>query len=346
MLRLISATYPETLDCHVVLDSMSNRALLDLFGNAGIPTHIASGPVRLLQCFNRLQPDVAYLFARIHVASVWAAVARLAGVPAIVGAERGWGREPVDWISHRLGSWFFDGYIANSRSAAKYLDKAGMPSDRVFVVYNGIDEQDGSSEDLVSEVSFGSPSILCVANILPLKGQSILLQAVRKLRPDFPGIRAVLVGKDYTDGRFMEEIASLGLAELVTWVGFDPHVHPYLQRADLFVLPSLWGEGMPTSLLEAMLAAKPVVASNTGGIVELIEDNRTGLLVTPGDADALAAQIRRVLDAPMWGRELGRAARLHVLTNFSLKGMVKGHIDAFQCLLEMANSSPRWSPAR
>jgi hypothetical protein len=142
MLRLIRATHPDRLDCHVVLDSMANQALYDLFNNAGIPIHIARGPFQLYNCLKQVQPDIAYLFARIHVGAGWATVARLARVSVILGAERGWGGGLTDRISQQMGKFFMDGYITNSRSASIYLRKAGISNDRIFVVYNGIAENE------------------------------------------------------------------------------------------------------------------------------------------------------------------------------------------------------------
>jgi len=330
MLRLIQASHPNTLGCHVVLDSMANQALYNLFNSAGIPIHIAKGPFQLYRMFRQVQPDIAYLFARIHVSAIWATIARLARIPVIVGPERGWGGGLTDWISQRLGKFFLDGYIANSHSAAKYLEKAGISTERIFVVYNGIDESEKLDGAPISEQRLGSPSIVCVANILPLKGQNTLLQAIHRLRRDFPQIQAVLIGRDYTGGKFFYEIEQLGLADTYTWTGFVPNVYKYLSQADVFVLPSIWGEGMPTVLLEAMLAGKPVIASNTGGIAELIMDGKTGLLVPPGDANALADKIKALLEAPSWGRQLSQTAYKHVRSYHSVSSMVEGHIKAFE----------------
>lgn len=332
MLRLIKETHPKLLDCHVILESMVNQELYDLFYNSGIKVHLSNNIFNLYKILRTLHPEILYLFTRMHFGVIWAITARLADVPIIISPERGWGGGVANRISHVIGKYFVNGFIANSKSAAKYLEKAGIPNNKIFVIYNGIDEIKIEDNSLVSN-SIGLPSIVCVANILPLKGQEVLLQAIQILRTDFPEIQAVLIGKDYTRGRFFRKMEQMNLQNTYSWLGFVNNVQGYIQQADIFVLPSMWGEGMPTALLEAMLAGKPIVASATGGIPELIVDNETGLLASPGDAKMLAVQIRKLLNNPELCNTLGQSARQHALVNHSISKMAEGHIEAFSTLL-------------
>ena len=87
----------------------------------------------------------------------------------------------------------------------------------------------------------------------------------------------------------------MGLVDTYTWVGYQRNIESYLARSDVFVLPSLWGEGTPTSILEAMLLKKPVVATDNGGVRELVHDMTTGLLIQPGDSKRLAMAIETIL---------------------------------------------------
>jgi glycosyltransferase involved in cell wall biosynthesis len=200
----------------------------------------------------------------------------------------------------------------------------------VFVVPNGI-EAAGAVAPAVDRDA--GPSVLCVGNITPNKGQRVLLEAVRLLRLQYPGIQATLVGRDFTKGHFFRDAEKQGLAETYSAVGFVEDVRSLLAQATLAVLPTLHREGMPTSLLEAMGAGIPVVASRVGGVAEIVEDGTTGLLVTPGDPQVLAEAIRRLLEDDALRARLAANARRYVLERHGLSAMVEGHREVFEIAL-------------
>jgi glycosyltransferase involved in cell wall biosynthesis len=212
-------------------------------------------------------------------------------------------------------------------------DLVGTAGPPIYVVPNGIE---GGGPAPREERSDTDPTLLCVGNITPNKGQGVLLEAVRLLRPRHPGLRAILVGRDFTNGRFAHQARARGLADLYSALGFFHDVRPHLRRATLLVLPTLHREGMPTSLLEAMKAGVPVVASRVGGVTEIVEDGRTGLLVTPGDAPALAHAVERLLGDPAARARLASNARRHVLERHDVSVMVDGHQNAFRDSLRRA----------
>ena len=204
-----------------------------------------------------------YVFGRFRTL-VWAILGRLAGVRCIVAAERSAANRGSDRLARLLDRLLVTAYVANSEFAARNLRAiVGTSGPPVSVVPNGI-ELTGLPARLSPRS--GPPSLLCVGNITANKGQGILLEAVRLLRDRYPGIRATLVGHDFTRGRFFAEARARGLDETYEAVGFSDDVGPYLARATLVVLPTLMREGMPTSLLEAMRAGVPVVASRVGGV--------------------------------------------------------------------------------
>ena len=118
----------------------------------------------------------------------------------------------------------------------------------------------------------------------------------------------------------------------VRLAGERDDVGELLAAADLFVLSSR-SEGLPLSILEAMAAGLPVVASDVGGVPELVVDGETGLLVPPGDPHALAAAIDRLLDDPDLRRRLGAAGRLRVSEQFDLESTQRAHLDLYRTLL-------------
>lgn len=335
MLRLMEYAHPHALDCSVILASKQEGELVDALEAIAVPVYQTSGIniFHLIAVLQKLKPDVLYLFGVSR--SLMAGVAgKLVGIQTIISAERSSVSRLSDRIIRRFDKKIVDGYICNTVCAAHILHHDfGIANERLHTVYNGISEPSISVEAAELPVEFGEgPFIVCVANIRELKGQHILLEAVYQLQREFPQLRALLVGKDATQGAFFAEAAAKGLDSTYHWVGFAADVRPYLQVAQLFVLPSLYYEGTPTSILEAMQLGIPVVASDVGGVSELVQNNRTGLLVKPNDVEQLAQKIRSLLVSESFRKEMSDHASQHVLRNHSLASMLEGHQNAFYAL--------------
>ncbi len=335
MLRLMARAHPDLFACRVIVPAPENRLLRDAVASLEVPYHALrawdlAGLYRLLRA---ARPDVLYVFGRFRSAA-WAAVGRLAAVRCIVAAERSAASRHSDRLARRLDRRLVAAYLANSHCGARNLRAAvGNAGPPVWVVPNGIDPEPASP---VEPSHAEACRLLCVGNISDNKGQLVLLQAVRLLRPRHPGLRATLVGRDLTGGGFLRAARAQKLEDTYTALGFLRDVRPWLDRATVVVLPTLRREGMPTSLLEAMLAGAAVVASSVGGVCEVVEHEMTGLLVPPGDAAALAAALHRLLvDAGLRSR-LAERARSRVLERHGLDAMVDGHRLAFSLALARA----------
>ena len=162
------------------------------------------------------------------------------------------------------------------------------------------------------------PEILCVGRLTSAKGQHILLEAVHKVKEQGYRFRLTFVG-DGEDRQSLEnQVRELGLSEEVRLTGAlgQERVMDYYRRADLFVLPS-FAEGVPVVLMEAMAQEIPVISTRITGIPELIEHDKTGLLVTPGNTGELAEAIVRVLEDDSLGETLGVEGRKAVLREFN-----------------------------
>jgi glycosyltransferase involved in cell wall biosynthesis len=167
--------------------------------------------------------------------------------------------------------------------------------------------------------------ILCVASLEEVKGQAHLLEACRILLAGGTPVTCTLVGSGPCEPRLRRQVAMRGLAEVVRFAGprTQPQVVELLRHADVAVAPSVETargdrEGIPVALMEAMSAGLPVVASDLSGIPELVEHGRTGLLVPPAAASALAAALQRLSDDPDLRQRLGREGRRAVLERFDL----------------------------
>lgn len=172
---------------------------------------------------------------------------------------------------------------------------------------------------LVRGDSNSTSEILCVGRLSREKGHVVLLDALRRLRDRGVACRCTLVGDGPLRGEVESRIADLGLTDSVVLTGAlapDDVVRHYVS-ADVVVLAS-FSEGAPVVLMEAMSYGRPVVATNVGGVSELVEHGRTGTLVAPGDAGALSRAIADVLDDRDRAAAMGEAARRHVGAVFNV----------------------------
>lgn len=221
--------------------------------------------------------------------------------------------------------------IAVSEATAASLVRQGYPAGRVVVVRNGIDTQPPPEPCRPTGVPVGAPILLHVGRLAPVKGQRELIEALPRLGHD--AAVAVLVGKDLeTAGAYERELESLaaavGVRDRVVLAGYRSDVAALLAAADVFVLPSRV-EGLPLTVLEAMAAARPVVATRVGGTPEAVVDGETGLLVPPGDVEALAAALDSLLGDSDLARRLGEAGRRRVEERFTSAAMNEQVLDSY-----------------
>ncbi|MEO8336246.1 MAG: glycosyltransferase family 4 protein [bacterium] len=160
---------------------------------------------------------------------------------------------------------------------------------------------------------------LFVGRLVARKGVDVLLSAFAKV-VEGADAHLTIVGEGDERDRLEEITSSLELRDKVTFTGYIPDdvLHALIGRCDALVLPAVLGtEGLGVVLIEALTHGKPVIASDSGGIADVVEHERTGLLVPAGDVAALAAAMRRLIDEPNLARALGAAGRAHAETIFS-----------------------------
>jgi glycosyltransferase involved in cell wall biosynthesis len=204
---------------------------------------------------------------------------------------------------------------------ARYL---GLDDRRSVTLYYGVDLDRFVWAPRPADAP-GPPTIVVVAHLIPEKGVDHLLRAFARL--DQPDARLVVVGDGPQASELRALAASLGVGARTDFVGLRDDVQTFLQQADVFVHPAVWAEAFGWTIAEAMATGCPVVASRTGGIPELIEDEETGLLVEPGNPDVIASALRRLLASPELRRRLAVAARERVEERFSLAKCAAQHVD-------------------
>lgn len=210
-----------------------------------------------------------------------------------------------------------------------HLDRSVGKPDRFAVVPSGIDRERFGRARIHGKQQpdwFGCPPDALVVGsvgwLTDIKGHTYLVEAIARLRKDFPALHLVIIGSGDRHEALLQQAESAGLSDAVHLVGRRDDVEACLAGMDLFVLPSL-NEGMGRALIEAMAAGLPVIASRVGGIPAVITHERTGLLVPPGDAVALAEALRLLLDRPEWASQLGMAASRSVDNRYGSVSMVR-----------------------
>jgi glycosyltransferase involved in cell wall biosynthesis len=160
--------------------------------------------------------------------------------------------------------------------------------------------------------------LLAAGRLVVEKGFDVLLDALARLWPRWPALTLVLLGDGPARAELEAQAAALGLADAVEFRGWvaPERVHAEMQQSALVVMPSVWREPFGLVALQAAQAGRPLVASATGGIPEIVQPEQTGLLVPPGDAAALAAAIERLLQDPAQAAAMGAAAARHARTHF------------------------------
>jgi glycosyltransferase involved in cell wall biosynthesis len=215
-----------------------------------------------------------------------------------------------------------DGVVAISRTIADLLREAGVDSNKIRLIYSGIDpERFERSRDTAPRR--GDRWIIgTIAALEARKGHRFLLEAAAQLKSHGHKIEYRWAG----DGPLLDELKQLadklGLAEDVHFCGFVDDTPSFLAEIDVFVLPSLY-EGLGVAALEAMAAGLPVIASSVGGLAESVIDSQTGFLVAPQDPLALAGAIDRLTRDRDLAQVMGRRGSERVRECFTLERMAR-----------------------
>ena len=220
-----------------------------------------------------------------------------------------------------------DGIVGVSAATAKELhDVLGLGPDVVHRIDNGIAFEAGDAAAPRRELGLrdGEQLILSIGRLSPEKGHAVMVKALAELAASADGVppwRAAIAGGGPEEAPVGALVESAGLGARVRLLGRREDVSSLHAAADIFVLPSL-SEGLPLALLEAMNAGAAIVASDVGGIPEVVTHGETALLCPPGDPSALAATIRRLLGDPGERKRLGAAARRLVRERYDIAKMV------------------------
>ncbi len=295
---------------------------------------------RLVELLRRRRFDILHTHL-YHADLAGRTAAWLAGVPHLIHTvHTAEGRfRPWQFAAARLLANMCDRIVAVSPSARDFhAARAGLPPGRYAVIPNGVDA-DAFSRDQTARRSFrerwhlGRGKVLCafVGRLDYEKGVSILLSAASHLAARGEPVELVIAG----DGRqryLVENFIAHGEGgRHCRFLGFVQDVRGVLSAADLLVMPSRW-EGFGLAAAEAMACSLPVIASDVPGLRDLVDDGRTGLLVEPRDAIALANAIERLAGDAKLRSRMGRAGKAKVTRQFPIDAAVAAHEALYQAV--------------
>jgi glycosyltransferase involved in cell wall biosynthesis len=203
-------------------------------------------------------------------------------------------------------------HIAISQGLARYLaETEGFDESGFEIVHYGI-----SPHDAVEAYAGDEPRLLCVGRLIPIKGHLVLLRALAQARLRVPTITLDVAGRGPLEPALRSYARELGIEGAVRFLGFVSPVQRAIEDAAVVVVPSL-GEGFGMVALEAMERARPVIACAVGGLPEIVDDGKTGLVVPPADAEALADAIVALASDLGRSAEMGAAGRARALSDFT-----------------------------
>ena len=310
---------------------------------------MARGVVRLYRLMRSGGYEVLQTFSH-YANNICIPLGWLARIPVRISSQRSSLRGAPGWLhwidrftaNHRMTSLM----IAVSESTREHSIKVeGIGREKVLTIPNGIDlarfdraAAGSSREDVLGSLGLESqrPVVLCVARLHPQKGHAHLLEALPLLLPEHPRLTLLLAGEGALRGELEGHTAVLGLEGHVRFLGVRDDVPALMKACDVFVLPSLW-EGLPNSVLEAMAAGLPIVATRVDGTTEAVQDGATGLLVPPGDPSALAGALAEVLREPERAKAMAARGREVAETDFSLEDTISRFEAVYRTTLSEIN---------
>ena len=231
--------------------------------------------------------------------------------------------------------------VAVSNDIADYLMKTiGICAKNIITIHNGVRidrfEKDESARNRIREtlgLSDDQPLLGTVGNLYPVKGHTYLIKATAIIKKTVPNVKTIIAGRGDLLDRLKGEASGMGLEKNIEFLGYREDIPQLLQAMDIFILPSL-SEGTPLSILEAMASQKPIVATDVGGLSEIVKNGETGFLVPSKDPESLAEKILLVLENRELAEKIVAEARKKIVKEYDLNNMVKRYVHLYESVSE------------
>ncbi|MCX7766381.1 MAG: glycosyltransferase [Candidatus Sumerlaeia bacterium] len=297
---------------------------------------------RIYRYFKETKPDIVHAF--LYTAYIVGILcARLAKVPVTIASRRSLGyfkennilKQPLENFINKLTDYV----LVNSEAVRQdVLRREKIDPNKIHLIYNGVDltkfQTHSDLSELRAQLNLTEDNLVVgvVANLIHYKGHKELIEAARILKPRFPKLKFVFVGRDGGMKAELEQLTkNYTLNDTIIFTGGRRDVPELMQMFDIVALAS-YEEGFSNVILEAMASGKPVIATNVGGNPEAVVHGETGLIVPPRSASALAAAIEQLLTDSLLRKTMGEKGRQRVKQLFSidrlLTEMQKFYLDA------------------
>lgn len=329
---------PEKFEVHIAC-SNNKGAFFEEIESLGIPIHFIETTSKLKPYWSvlkRIKPyknfikqnkfDIVHSW---HWSSDWTEVlgARLGGAKFVYTKKAmSWGN--IHW---KIRTWLSDFVITINHEMIHFFP--GKKQQKLIPL--GLDIEYYNPEHFPEKLKTGKLNIITVANLVPVKGIEVLIDAVVKL--DNPNITLSVLGDDRSEyaEQLKQKVQFAGFDEKIFFLGKHNDVRPFLNNSDLYVIPTLnegRKEGMPMALVEAMSMGVPVLGSDISGINFVLKDFK-GLLFEASNSDELAERIKYFYHkTTIEKREIGRQLREYVVNNFSMKQFIEAHEELYMSM--------------
>jgi glycosyltransferase involved in cell wall biosynthesis len=287
---------------------------------------------RLTRIVRRQRPDIVHTHL-VHADFHGLVAGRLTRVPVLVSTKHGFNpfREGrLFAAADRAVARLADVHVAISAGLARYLaEREGFDAASFEIVHYGIEP--GPARAPLPR----APRLAIVGRLIPIKGHEVLFHAVAAARADLPKLTLEVAGDGPLDAELRSTVARLGIGDVVSFLGRVTDVAQVFERAAVVVVPS-YGEGFGMVALEAMERGRPVIASAVGGLPEIVDHGRTGLLVPAGDPGALGAAIRELAGDRARAAAMGASGRACALEAFSQERCTERVAELYRAALDTA----------
>jgi len=230
-----------------------------------------------------------------------------------------------------------DGFICASKSVYdQVVNILKVEKDKVWLIYNGLDYNHITQVN--ADTIKKEKTIICVGSLHKPKGQIYLIKAIPLINQTIKNVKYLIVGDGDEETKLKSYVKENNLEPYITFTGFKKNVLELMRKSSILVMPSLW-ECLPYVLLEAMAVGLPIVATNVGGISEIVINNETGVLVPPKNEKELAKAIIKLLESPELCVKMGNDGRIRAIENFSKNKMCKQTLIVYRTILDLNKDS-------
>lgn len=290
---------------------------------------------KLIRIIRAVKPDIVHLHGGEGADTLGALAAKWAGHRNVIITCRSDRR-----ISSGVLNRFCIGRIPRAITCvsdwiSREMQASGFPSEKISVIHSAIDANEYHSAmtkleaRAVLRLPPNVPILAVIEQLAPGKGHAVLLNALLRLKNHFKNVLLLVVGGGVMRAQLENQVETLGLRENVQFIGFRSDISTILRASDLLIHPVLqeWAANVG---LQAMASGIPVVTTNLGGMPEIVQHELTGLIVHPGDSEAMAHAVASLLSNPVKCSVMGHLGQVIVRERFSIEKMVASNFALYQ----------------